>query len=454
MRENGGTMEGPVERPVPYNLEAERSVLGAILTHRDAIISVASWLSPEDFYREAHAWIYEAQLACYLRREPPDLVTVAEELARRGRLEAVGGILYLNALVDAVPTPVHVEYYGRIVERCAVLRRLIVAGGQIAAIGYEAPEDVDEALSRAEELIFAISQRRVTRDFVPIREVTSEYFDHLSRLRATHSGVIGVPTGFRDLDRILGGLQRSDLIVLAARPTAGKTSLALSVALNVAHQGVPVGIFSLEMSREQLVQRFLAMETEIDSHRLRQGFLSDEEFHQVSEAMGRLSETPIFIDDTPGIPITELRSKARRLHAEAEVELLVVDYLQLIQGRRTENRVQEISEISRALKGLARELDIPVLAISQLSRSVEHRTPHIPVLADLRESGSIEQDADVVMFIYREEMYDRDTDKKGIAEIHIAKHRNGPTGKAYLRFFEQTTRFAGLERYREEEEAL
>ena len=654
-------MEGQVERPVPYNLEAERSVLGAILTHRDAIISVASWLSPEDFYREAHAWIYEAQLACYMRREPPDLVTVAAELERRGRLEAVGGVLYLNALVDAVPTPVHVEYYGRIVERCAVLRRLITAGGQIAAIGYEAPEDVDEALSRAEELVFAISQRRVPRDFVPIREVTSEYFDHLSRLRATHSGVIGVPTGFRDLDRILGGLQRSDLIVLAARPTAGKTSLALSIALNVAHQDIPVGIFSLEMSREQLVQRFLAMETEIDSHRLRQGFLSDEEFQQVSEAMGRLSETPIFIDDTPGIPITELRSKARRLHAEQEVELLVVDYLQLIQGRRTENRVQEISEISRALKGLARELDVPVLAISQLSRSVEHRTPHIPVLADLRESGclsgdtlvylpesgqyvpirelvgrsgfqvlgintvtwkieqatvsrafctgvkpvyrlttrlgrsiratanhrfltiegwkrldelwvgehialprsligpveqtmsnaelallehligdgctlprhavqyttseedaalavhvfgdqitpritrerdwyqvylslpaesdvywdkiksidpdgteqvfdltvdhlhnfiannivshnSIEQDADVVMFIYREDMYDPDTDKKGIAEIHVAKHRNGPTGKAYLRFFEQTTRFASLERYLEAKE--
>ncbi len=447
-------MEGLPERTVPYNIEAERSVLGAVFTHRDAIISVASWLSPEDFYREAHAWIYEAQLDCYHRREPPDLVTAAAELERRGRLEAVGGAVYLNALVDAVPTPVHLEYYGRIVERCAVLRRLITAGGQIAAIGYESPEEVDEALSRAEELIFAISQRRVTRDFVPIKEVTSEYFDRLSRLRALHSGVIGVPTGFADLDEILGGLQRSDLIILAARPSAGKTSLALTIAYNSAVRedgGIPVGLFSLEMSREQLVQRFLAMETQIDSQRLRQGRLNDEEFQRVSESMGRLSEAPIFIDDTPGIQVSELRSKARRLHAEQEVELIVVDYLQLMQGRRTENRVQEISEISRSLKALARELDVPVVALSQLSRSVEHRTPHIPVLADLRESGSIEQDADVVMFIYREEMYDPETEKQGIAEIHVAKHRNGPTGIAYLRFLRDTTRFVNLERFREEE---
>lgn len=444
-------MEGPPERTVPYNIEAERSVLGAILTHRDAIISVAAWLKPEDFYREAHAWIYEAQLACYGRREPPDLVTVAAELERRGRLEAVGGAVYLSQLVDAVPTPVHLEYYGHIVERCAVLRRLITAGGQIAAIGYEGVDDVDEALSRAEELIFAISQRRVTRDFVPIKEVASEYFDRLSRLRATHSGVIGVPTGFRELDRILSGLQRSDLVILAARPSAGKTSLALSIAYNIARHGVPVGIFSLEMSREQLVQRFLAMETQIDSQRLRQGILDDEEFRRASEGMGLLSEMPIFIDDTPSISVTELRSKARRLHAEQEIELLIIDYLQLLTGKRTENRVQEISDITRSLKALARELDIPVLVLSQLSRSVEHRTPHIPILADLRESGSIEQDSDVVMFIYREAMYDPDSDKKEVAEIHVAKHRNGPTGVAYLRFVERTTRFWDLERYREEE---
>lgn len=447
-------MEGLAERSIPYNLEAERSVLGAIFIHRDAILSVASWLRPEDFYREPHAWIYEAQLACYSRREPPDLVTVAAELERRGRLDAVGGVGYLSSLVDAVPTAVHVEYYGRIVERCAVLRRLIAAGGQIAAIGYEAPEDVDEALSRAEELIFAISQRRVSRDFVPIKEVTSRYFDRLSRLRILHSEASGVPTGFVDLDRLLGGLQRSDLIILAARPTAGKTSLALSIAYNAAVQhNSPVGIFSLEMSQEQLVQRFLSMETRIDSHRLRLGILNDEEFQQVSEAMAHLSEAPIFIDDTPGIPITELRSKARRLHAEHGIDLLIIDYLQLIQGRRTENRVQEISEISRALKGLARELDIPVLAVSQLSRSVEHRPSHVPVLADLRESGSIEQDADVVLFIYREEMYKEDTEMKGIAEIHVAKHRNGPCGKVYLRFFSDITRFADLERFREENEA-
>jgi replicative DNA helicase len=445
-------MEGLPERPVPYNVEAERSVLGAIFIHRDAIISVAAWLHPEDFYREAHAWIYEAQLACYARREPPDLITVAAALEQRGRLEDVGGNAYLTALVQSVPTAMHVEYYGRIVERCAVLRRLIAAGGQIAAIGYETPEDVDEGLSRAEELIFAISQRRVTRDFIPLKEVTSEYFDRLSRLRAIHGEVIGVPTGFRDLDSILGGLQRSDLVILAARPTAGKTSLALTIAYNAGvQQGIPVGLFSLEMSREQLVQRLLAIDTGLDSQRLRRGMLNDEEFQRVSESMGGLAEAPIFLDDTPSTPINEMRSKARRLQAEQAVELIIVDYLQLIQGRRTENRVQEISEISRSLKGLARELDVPVLALSQLSRAVEHRSPHIPVLADLRDSGSIEQDADVVMFIYREEMYDVDTDKPGIAEIIVAKHRNGPTGKTYLRFFQETTRFGDLERFRESE---
>lgn len=442
-------MAGLPEHIVPYNIEAERSVLGAILIHRDAIISVASWLNPDDFYREAHTWIYDAQLSCYHRREPPDLVTVSSELERQDRLEAIGGISYLSSLVDAVPTAVHVEYYGRIVERLSVLRRLISAGGQIAAIGYEAPEEVDDALSRAEELIFAISQRRVTRDFVPIKEVASEYFDRLSRLRATHSAVVGVPSGFRDLDDLLGGLQRSDLIILAARPTAGKTSMALTIAYNATLQhGVPVGIFSLEMSREQLVQRFLAMDTGIDSQRLRQGRLNDQEFQRVSESMGMLAEAPIYIDDTPGISIAEMRSKARRLHSEETVELLIVDYLQLMQGQRSENRVQEISSISRSLKGLARELDVPVLALSQLSRAVEHRSPHIPVLADLRESGSIEQDADVVMFIYREEMYDPDTDKQNIADIIIAKHRNGPVGKVHLRFFKETTRFANLELYR------
>ena len=386
-------MEGRPEHTVPYNIEAERSVLGSVMTHRDAIISIASWLKPEDFYRETHAWIYEAQLDCYNRREPPDLVTVVAELERRDRLEAVGGAVYLSSLVDAVPTPVHLEYYGHIVERCAVLRRLILAGGEIAAIGYEASDDVEDSLSRAEELVFAISQRRVTRDFIPIREVTSAYFDRLSRLRATHSGIVGVPTGLRDMDDLLGGLQRSDLVVLAARPSAGKSSLALTIAHNAAQFNSPVGIFSLEMSREQLVQRFIAMETQIDSHRLREGRLDDDEFQLVSEAMGRLSEMPIYLDDTPGITVSEMRSKARRLHTEGEIELLIIDYLQLMTGGRRENRVQEVSEITRNLKGLARELNVPVLALSQLSRSVEHRTPHIPILADLRESGCLVGDS-------------------------------------------------------------
>lgn len=386
-------MEGRPDHAVPYNIEAERSVLGSIMTHRDAIISVAPWLKPEDFYRETHAWTYEAQMDCYNRREPPDLVTVAAELERRGRLEAVGGAVYLSSLVDAAPTPVHIEYYGHIVERCSVLRRLIQAGGEIAAIGYEASDDVEDSLSRAEEAVFAISQRRVTRDFVPLRDITSEYFDRLSHLRATHSGLTGVPTGLRDLDDLLSGLQPSDLVVLAARPSVGKSSLALTIAHNAAQLNSAVGIFTLEMSREQLVQRLIAIETNVDSHRLREGRLDDDEFQLVSEAMARLSEMPIYIDDSPGLTVGELRSKARRLHTEADIDLVVIDYLQLMTGKRAENRVQEVSDITRGLKALARELNVPVLALSQLSRAVEQRTPHIPVLADLRESGCLAGDS-------------------------------------------------------------
>ncbi len=434
-----------MEKALPANIEAERATLGSILLNREAIIAIAPWLAAEYFYLEKHAWIYEAMLACYNARIPPDTRTVSEELRRRDRLDAVGGIPYLSELVDAVPTSYHVEYYARIVERTALLRKLIVAGGKIAALGYDEQDDLEATLDKAEATLFEVSQRRSTQDFVHIGQVIDSYYEQITYLQEHRGEVVGVPTGFRDLDEITGGLQRSDLIILAARPSVGKTSLCLSLAYNVAtqYQGT-VGIFSLEMSREQLVQRLLAMDTRIDTHRLRTGHIRESELQIVMEAMGRLASVPIYIEDTPGLSVMEVRSKARRLQAQAGVDLLIIDYLQLMQGRRTDNRVQEVSEISRGLKALARELNVPVLALSQLSRAVEGRTSHVPMLSDLRESGSIEQDADIVMFIYREELYEKDTDKKGIAEIHIAKHRNGPIGVVPLRFDATTTRFMDL----------
>ena len=434
----------------PHNLEAEESVLGALLLDRDAIIRVASTLKPEDFYRGAHATVYRVILDLYNRREPPDLLTVTAELERRAELDNVGGIVALTDLVGRPPTAVHIEYYSQIVERTATLRRIIAAGTQIVNIGYNELLDVDEALDGAQRAIHDVAQNRGTRDFVSIAEVLESYFDKLDFIQQHRGEVVGVPTGFQDLDQLTGGFQKSDLIIMAARPGVGKTSMSLGLAYNAAQHGRTVAIFNLEMPAEQLVQRLLAMETGIDSHRLRLGHIDDDEWEAISRAFGKLSEMKIYIDDTPGIGIMELRSKARRLQAERGLDFVQVDYLQLMQGsRRGDNRVQEVSEISRGLKGLARELNVPVLSMAQLSRSVESRASHIPMLSDLRESGSIEQDADMVMFIYREELYDPETEKKGIAELHIAKHRNGPTGVVNLRFFEKTTRFADLELYRE-----
>ncbi len=439
-----------VEKLPPHNMEAEQSVLGSLLIDRDAVIRIASFLKPSDFYSAGNGLIYEAILDLYNRRIPPDFVTIVDELTRRERLQDVGGITYLTELINAVPTAVHIEFYGHIVERTATLRRLIDAGATIVSIGYDDSIEVEDALDRSERAIFDVSQRRTVRDFVGIGEVLETYFDKLDTIQQNRGEVVGVPTGFADLDKLTGGLQRSDLIILAARPSVGKTSLQLGMAHNAAvRAGKTVGIFSLEMSAEQLVQRLLSMETGVDSHRLRMGYIDDSEWDQISRAFGRLAEANVFIDDTPGISIMELRSKARRLLAERGLDMIIVDYLQLLSGRRTENRVQEISEISRSLKGLARELNIPVLALSQLSRAVESRTDHRPMLSDLRESGSIEQDADIVMFIYREEIYDRETEKKGIAEVIVAKHRNGPTDTVNLRFFERTARFADLELYLE-----
>jgi replicative DNA helicase len=440
-----------VDRLPPHNLDAEQSVLGSLLIDRDAIIRIASFVKAADFYRAAHGVIYEAIVTLYNRREPTDLITLVDELRRTGRLEDAGGETYLSELIAAVPTAVHVEYYGRIVERTATLRRLISAGTEVVTIGYDDSRDVEESIDLAEQAIFAVSQRRTTRDFRSIGEVLEAYFDQLDTLHQNKGTIVGVPTGYADLDKLTGGLQPSDLIIIAARPAVGKSSLGLGIAFNAAvRYGKTVGLFVLEMSAEQIVQRMLSMETGIDTHRLRLGYIDDSEWASVTRAFGRLSEANIFIDDTASVSIMDVRSKARRLHAERGLDLLIIDYLQLMTaGGRTDNRVQEISQISRNLKGLARELHVPVVALAQLSRAVESRQSHVPMLSDLRESGSIEQDADIVGFIYREDVYDPETERKGIADLIIAKHRNGPVGTVHLRFFDRTARFADLELYRE-----
>jgi len=589
------------ERMAPHNIEAEEAVLGSLLIDPDAIFKVASFLSPEDFYREKNGWIYEAIRDLHNRREPADFVTLCDELERRGQLEEVGGAVYITSLINAVPTAIHVEYYARIVERTAILRRLIGAAGQIAAIAYEGAEDVDEVVDRAEQILFGVSQRRITRDLVPIKQIIGDYYDRIDYLYQHRGELIGIPTGFSLLDKLLGGLQRSDLIIVAGRPSMGKTSFVLSVAQNAARKfNQHVALFSLEMSAEQIVQRLISAETGIDSQRLRLGNLEDDEWPLFVQATGILSEAPIFIDDTPSISALQMRTKARRLHAEHGLDLIIVDFLQLMRGDgRAENRVQEISSISRALKGLARELNVPVVAVSQLSRAVEARHDHRPILSDLRESGcltgdtliqltdgrrvpicqlaedggpvpvmalnettwqleptmarkawytgsklvfhlrtqlgheiratanhkfrtltgwkrldqleqgehialprsgesslgrnprlatsdiywdrvaaiepdgiedvydlevpehhnfvagdiilhnSLEQDADVVMFIYREEMYNPDTELKNIADIIVAKHRNGPTGKVPLFFKKELAQFYEVELMRE-----
>jgi replicative DNA helicase len=443
-------MDTIVERLPPHNIEAEQSVLGSLLIDRDAIIKVAAYLKPEDFYVSANGTIYKAVLDLYNKREPTDFVTLSDELERRETLDDVGGVSYLSSLLNTVPTAVHIEYYGRIVERHATLRRLIDAGTEIVGIGFQDKVDTEDALDAAERALFEVSQKRQTKDFQAIADVLDRYFDQIDYLQQNRGEVVGVPSGYTDLDQLTGGLQRSDLIILAARPSMGKTAFSLGLAYGAAIQhGRSVGIFSLEMSADQLVQRLLATETGVDSHRLRLGMIDDNEWDRISRAFGRLSEAKIFIDDSANASIMDVRSKARRLQAESGLDLLIVDYLQLMSGRRSENRVQEISEISRGLKGLARELNVPVIALSQLSRAVETRSDHRPMLSDLRESGSIEQDADIVMFIYREEKYDENSDKKGIAELIVAKHRNGPVGTINLRFFERTARFADLELYRE-----
>ncbi len=386
-------MSVPADRIVPFNIEAEEAVLGSLLLDPQAIVRIAAFLKPDDFYREVNRWVFEAVLALYERRDAIDFLTVRDELERGGRLEDVGGASFLASLINVVPTSVHVEHYGRIVERASTRRRLIGAASDIAKLAYDEQDEVEETLDKAEQIIFAVSQRSLARDLVPISQVLNEYFDKIEYLQAHHGQVSGVPTGFVDLDKLLGGLQKSDLVIVAARPGIGKTSLLLSFAHWAAIQGKGVALFSLEMSAEQLVQRLISSETGIDQHRLRLGMIRDEEMPLVTRAMGILEATHIYIDDTPGITALEMRTKARRLHAEHPIGLIVVDYLQLMHGGgRSENRVQEISHISRSLKELARELDVPVIAASQLSRAVEGRHDRRPMLSDLRESGCLSGD--------------------------------------------------------------
>lgn len=448
---SGSTANGMVPtKTVPANIEAERAVLGALMIDPDAFIKVANFLRAEDFYRERHGWIYDAMAALSERHEPLDFVTLVDELERIGRLEDVGGPAYLSDLIATTPTAIYVDHYARIVERTAVLRRLIGAAGKIAELAYDESQDVDDVVDRAEQIIFGVSESRIHRDLTPIRAIVPEVVERIDFLTRNRDTLMGVPTGFTLLDKILGGLQKSDLLILAARPGMGKSSFGLSVALNASRRSnARVAIFSLEMGNEQLVQRLLSMETGIDSHRLRMGEIHDEDEWQILlEAANMLAATPIFIDDTPGVSVNDLRTKARRLYAEYGLDLIVIDYMQLMTGSgggRNENRQQEISYISRSLKGLARELNVPIIAMSQLSRAVEARSDKRPMLSDLRESGSIEQDADVVLFIYREDYYIEDSDRQNIADIIIAKHRHGSTGNVSLYFRKELTQFRDLE---------
>lgn len=435
----------------PQNTQAEASLIGSLLLDREAIIKVADIVAGDDFYVAKNRLIFEAILALYEKREPIDVVTLSNKLESMGELEPVGGATYLTELVNSVPSAAHVVHYAQIVVQKATLRRLIEASGKINALAFEENAPLDGLLDSAEQTLFEVSQKHLKQNFSPIREVLAESFDRLDSLHKDKKQLRGLPTGYRALDNLLAGLQKSDLIILAARPSMGKTSLAMNIAQNVAvKSGVPVGIFSLEMSKEQLIDRLLSGEAKIDSWKLRTGNLEDRDFEKLNKAMGVLAEAPIYIDDSAMANVMEMRTKARRLQSEHDLGLIVIDYLQLMSGRNnsSDNRVQEISEISRGLKGLARELNVPVVALSQLSRSVESRHPQIPQLSDLRESGSIEQDADVVMFIYREDYYNKESERQNIADILIKKHRNGPTGEIELYFEADKMLFKNIDKSR------
>ncbi len=434
----------------PQNTEAEASLLGAVLIDSDAIVKIADIVDGDDFYEEKNKRIYEAILQLYEKHSPIDVLTLSDQLKATGFLDIIGGSAYLTELTNFVPTASHVEQYAEIVAQKALRRRLIKASQEIVGMGYDEARNLQQLIEEAESRLFEVSQRHIKQDVTSLETILTESFDRLDELHRDKGKIRGVPTGFKDLDAILAGLQKSDLFILAARPSMGKTALALNLAHNVAVKAdQSVLLFSLEMSKEQLVDRMLAMESGVDAWALRTGNLTDADFEKIGQAMGTLSEAQIFIDDSPGITVSDLRTKARREAHLRPLGLIVVDYLQLMSGGAKfggeGNRVQEISEISRGLKGIARELNVPLVALSQLSRSVESRSPQIPQLADLRESGSIEQDADVVAFIYREDYYNPDTDRRNITDIFIKKHRNGPTGAVELFFDKEKQRFRSLD---------
>lgn len=436
----------------PQNIDAEKSLLGAVLIDEEVLADVTEFVTERDFYDKQHANIYSAMMRLFERHKPVDLLTVTDELKKKDELDQVGGTAYLTELTNYVPTAAHAATYAEMVAQKAVRRRLIRASGDISELGYDEEFNVQELLEKAEAELFSVSDQSLKQDLVSMESILTESFDRLEELHRNKGMLRGVKTGYRDLDNMTAGLQRSDLIILAARPAMGKTTLVTNLAYNVATLNKQsVLFFSLEMSKEQLVDRMLADASGVDAWNIRTGNLSDDDFSKLSEAMGEMAEAPIFIDDTPGLSVLEMRTKARRAAHDAPLGLVIVDYLQLMQGSaRTEgNRVQEVSEISRGLKLLARELNVPVIALSQLSRSVESRSPQVPQLADLRESGSIEQDADIVMFIYREAYYNPDTERENVTDLIIAKHRNGPVGKVELYFHPERLRFMSLDKRHE-----
>lgn len=436
----------------PQNIDAEESVLGALLIDNNAIIKVADSLNPEDFYRPKHQKIYEAVLEIYQKNEPLDILSLTEQLQSKNLLEEIGGVSFLTSLVNKTPTSAHITHYAKIVQQKKVLRDLISASYQIAELGWKEDEDITNLLDKAEQTIFAISQKSLRQQFISLKDELGKAFERIDQLHKGGGRLRGLRTGFQSLDNYLAGLQKSDMIVLGARPSIGKTALALDIARNIAlRERVAVGIFSLEMSRDQIVDRLIASESGVELWRIRTGHLSTEgeinDFVLIHDAFSRLAEAPIFIDDAPSPTVMQMRTMARRLQAEANLGFIVVDYLQLVTPTtERESFVQQFSEISRSLKALARELNIPILVVSQLSRAVEQRSPPIPRLSDLRETGAIEQDADVVLFLYREDRINPDTERKNITDVFIAKHRNGPLGKVSLYFNEQLVNFRELEK--------
>jgi len=442
------------DRLPPQNIEAEQSVLGCLMLDKDAIIKVSDILKSEDFYRGTHQTIFKTMLELFEENEPIDLLSVSNRLEEKNKLKEIGGTSYLTDLINTVPSAANIIHYAKIVQKKKMHRDLINAAHDITQLGYQEIEDVENLLDEAEKRIFAVSQRSMRQYFIPLKPALEEAFERIDALhKGTETTFRGISTGFIELDNILSGLQKSNLIILASRPSLGKTTLGLDIARHIAvKEKIPVGLFSLEMSSSEIVDRLICSQARVNLWKLRSGHLSSEgeenDFSKIQDAIGALSESPIFIDDTPSSTVMEVRTKTRRLQAEHGLGIVIIDYLQLMEEPRikTDSLVQKITEISRGLKALARELNIPVLALSQLSRAVEQRSPQIPRLADLRESGSLEQDADVVMFIYREDHYNKDTERKNIAEIHIAKHRNGPRGVVDLYFNENFVSFENLEK--------